>query len=465
MTSLALAAAVALLLAAWVSVLRHRRVAPWARLAASLAPPLAFTLVIVLSAGRFGDLRVALEGVSFELGDEALEAVRVGGSPEEDHLVVRDLPPGFLTFEPADGGARAVLSPAEPPRLGEEGQQRPAVVRVGEDDEPFHNTLPLEDGLELTRPGGRRLTFDDGRFVSPDGETGPELPGRRDELGLPILRHLPPELEVWPLGVYGVPEGEGPAATGAFVYRAGAFNRKPFLALTEPGVEAGDGAFVPEVALLADGDRERFALYRVDLEPAVPAAGEGAAGRSRTQERRSFTARLRGSRLTLLLDTPFHVRLSGRALERLAEEARGGRPLWTVTVAGDDPAMATGGGTMVLGLPMLGAPMAAELFGRLQPEEDGLRVVTHRGARFYRWGEGFEVGERAAALLRVSRLGVPWGAVAALWAAALAALAAGWTLRREPLPLVLLTAVELFLAWRLLLGYQGAFLDPRVRLS
>ena len=107
-----------MLLAAWAATVLHARRAGagdgeagnprWAVVAASVAPPLVVTLVVLAAAPRFGDLRVALEGLSFEVGPRAVAEVRVGGSPERDHLVVRDLPPGYLTFRATRDGDLAV---------------------------------------------------------------------------------------------------------------------------------------------------------------------------------------------------------------------------------------------------------------------------------------------------------------------------------------------------------------------
>ena len=71
---------------------------------------------------------------------------------------------------------------------------------------------------------------------------------------------------------------------------------------------------------------------------------------------------------------------------------------------------------------ILGGPLAAELFSRVRVDGGEVLATTHTGARRYQVGEAFRVGDRSAAVVRVSRLGVPWGAMLLLWATAVAAL-------------------------------------------
>jgi len=490
-SSLGFAAAAALLLAAWWAAIaagrRGAAVPRWASLAASLAPPLAVTLVVVFAAPRFGALRVALEGLRFEVGEQAVDEVRVGGSPELDHLVVRDLPPGFLTFTAgADGSLTATVHAApaaEPPASGGDGEEGEeagrtyALLRVGD---RLHNAHPLADGDRVVVDGGE-LVFDAGKpgFRAAEAAVGeqtggdipPPFPVRRGFLGLRLGRELPPETEIHPLRWYGTADG---APRGAFVYRGGGllgYTRSGFL-LALPAADAelrtAEGEnhrFEASAATLADGAEERFALYRVDQAPRPAEEGDP---RSRVQERRSFRARWTVGVLDLVLDTPYFVDLSPRMLRRLGAR----RPAGGDDGAGDGALFAVVGRGAVavtqddrlgyLDFPVVGEPLAGELFSRIRPEGDRLQVTTHTGSRRLDAGDAFAVGERTAALVRVSRMGVPWGALLAVWGTALAAFAAGARLRRRPLPLLVVTGVELFLAVRLLIAYQGAYLDPAV---
>ncbi len=512
-------AGAALLLVAWVAVIRRARRAArgpegatgnaasdtprWAVVAASVAPPLLVCLVFLAAAPRFGELRVALEGLSFEVGPRAVAEVRVGGSPELDHLVVRDLPPGFLTFRATRDGDLAVdLHPqsrtgsARP--AGEEPDRVFALARVGGDDAELANSFEIGDGDRLRIAGGGELTFDAGRpALGPAGEGYPELARRTGRAGLPIARQLPPEAEILPLRYYGAKAGStageageagepgeagggdtvlvgvGGRPLGAFLYRGGGYLRSDFrVALPGPEVEVvraggaegeADGeaevaAFDPRLAVLAPGESRRFALYRVDYAP--PPDEEGDA-RSRIQERRSFEAGWRDGRLELVLDTPSYVQLGNTVqLGEAALEAGGGDPALLAMVGNPNAAAAMDDDPSLLVFRILGGPLAAELFSRIRVDGGEVLATTHTGARRYRLGDAFRVGDRAAAVVRVSRLGVPWGTMLLLWATAVAALLAGWDLRHRPLPLILLTGVELFLATRVLIAYQGAFLDP-----
>ncbi|HMB51695.1 MAG TPA: hypothetical protein VKU40_00175, partial [Thermoanaerobaculia bacterium] len=461
---------------------RRRGVPGWAAFAASLAPPLAVTLVVLFAAPGFGALRVALEGLRFEVGEQAVREVRVGGSPADDHLVVRDLPPGFLTFAAdADGDLVATVHPAEeeaePPVAAGDGEDDQAgrtyaMLRVGDEDAPLHNTFPLTDG-DRVMAAGRTVAFERGKpgFVTGDaetdpgdGEAAPEIPRRRGFLGLRLGRELPPEVEIHPLRWYA---GTGDAPLGAFVYRGGGWFGGYFrggyrLALPTADAELlGEGderhTFEEVAASLADGTSQRFALYRVDQEP-LPVEPDDP--HSRIQERRSFRARWNGGTLDLVLDTPYFVDVSRAHLDRLAQRGEGEALLavvgrGAVAVTQDD---ALG----YLDFPVVGEPLAGELFSRLAPDGERLRVTTHTGSREHRSGDAFAVGERTAALVRVTRMGVPWGTLLAVWGTALAAFLAGAAPRRRALPLVVLTGVELFLAVRLLIAYQGAYLDPTV---
>lgn len=546
LSSLAFVAAGTLLLVAWVVViLRARRdgevgateeastgaLPRWAVVAASVAPPLAVSLVLLAAGPRFGELRVALEGLSFEVGPQAVAEVRIGGSPEFDHLVVRDLPPGFLTFRATtDGTLVADLHPqtrtdsASP--AGEEPDRAFALAKVdggGDDDGELANSFEIGEGDRLRLAGGGELVFDADRpALGSEADGYPELSRRTGRAGVPIARQLPPEAEILPVRYYGArsaaadfgteapdstggsPEagqandnttvlvGIGGTPLGAFLYRGGGYLRSDFrIALPGPEVElvraedsqppetggdaevatnpSGDAndpsgtpgtepqiaAFDPRLATLEPGDTRRFALYRVDYAP--PPREDGDA-RSRIQERRSFQARWHDGRLELVLDTPSHVQL-GKATLAAAAEGGDGPPLLAL-MGKPDAAAAMEDDPSLLAFPVLGGPLAAELFSRIRVDGDAVRATTHTGARSYRVGEAFRVGDRSAAVLRVSRLGVPWGTMLLVWATAVAALLAGWSLRHRPLPLLILTGVEFFLALRLLIAYQGAFLDP-----
>ena len=475
--SLALALAIGALVALWVvAFLRTRRGDPVGRapvvLAATL-PSLAFALVALAAGPRFGDLRVALEGLRFRMTDGGGPSeVRVGGSPEEDHLVVPDLPDGFLTFRRTGGGVAIdihpdISPPADDPEAGEAGR-RFAVVRV-DGRRPFHNAVEL-DGPATITVGGQRARLDPGN-----------LPVRRTRLGPwrpRILRQLPAEQEIFSLRDVAAPARGAPLLgprgepLGSFVARdAGSFEllrfvpwllrKRPFIVLVDEPVQAalpsGNVGFRREVKMLGDGESAHLALFRIDLQ----ARGGSDLPPSRVQERRSFRASYQRGALDLVFDTPAYLRIRPAELDNLRRRARraGAPPLLRLLSRRFEST--AGEGQMLFEFSALGDPLATELFSRIElPEGDDLRVTTHTGARVFHLGDAFEVGEASAAILRISRLGLPWGTLLLLTVGSVVAVTAGFSRRQQLLPFVFLSGVEMLLALRLLIAYEGGVLDP-----
>lgn len=515
--SLALPGTVALLLAAWiVAGLRARRGKPvgWdAIVLAGIAPPLLLTLVMLGAWPRFGDLRVALEGVRFRL--EELGSgfqVRVGGASEEDHLVIRDLPPGFLTFE-LDGEQVTVEVAPDTSRTvepgGEPARRRFAVVRVN-GQRPFHNAVPLDEPAQVVS-AGTRLAFDPARpAFGPEGEGFPEIPRRITKVWkfpIPVFRQLRAEQAAHPLRYYGSSDpanlellGATGEPLGSFIARDGrnpglnplswlnlpeVLRRRLYLVLTEESVRverpgAEPIGFQRRVTTIPDGESASFALFRVDYEKPLFEKEEPAAVQekkeeekkeeeeeeepppSRAQERRSFSARFEKGTLDLLFDTPAFVQLGTAELESLKRRAERADVPPLLRLVSHRFLDTAGEGQMLLEYPVLGEPLATELFSRIELPEDGrLRVTTHTGARAYQLGEAFEIGGSGAALLRISSLGLPWGALALVWAMAAIAVVGGRSWRQRFIPLVLISGVELLLALRVLIAYEGAFIDPQ----
>jgi hypothetical protein len=495
--SLALPATVALLLAAWlIAGFQSRQGKPtgWsAVLLAGLAPPLLVTWVMLAAIPRFGDLRVALEGVRFRLeglGQGQGFRVRVGGSPEQDHLVVRDLPPGFLTFQLDGSRVHADLAPdtVELQDQEEETEARKpfAVVRVN-GARPFHNAVPL-DGPARVVVNGTALDFD------PDGPAFgagyPEIPRRTNAvLGFKyrMFRELRAEQTIHPLRYYGSPDPDrellGPEGEplGSFVARDGgslSFRRQLYLVLADESVRVESqgqktAGFERRVATIEDGGSANFALFRVDfVKPWKDKAALAAAAQhgeedeeepppSRVQERRSFRVRFDKGVLDLLFDTPSYVQLRTTELDSLKRRAKRADVPALLRLVGHRFLFTGGEGQMLLEFPALGEPLATELFSRIElPEDDRMRVTTHTGARSFRLGDAFEVGDAAAALVRITSLGLPWGTLLLVWIVTAVAVVTGRAWRERLTPLVLLSGVELLLALRLLIAYEGAYVDP-----
>lgn len=514
--SLALPGAVALLLIAWIIAgLRARggKPAGWdAIILAGIAPPLLLTCVMLAAGPRFGDLRVALEGVRFRLGELGSGfQVRVGGASEEDHLVVRDLPPGFLTFE-LDGEQVKVEVVPDTSRTVEQGgepaRKRFAVVRVN-GQRPFHNAVPLDEPAQVIA-AGTRLAFDPGQpAFGPEGEGFPEIPRRTTnvwKVKVPVLRQLRAEQAAHPLRYYGSsdPEKELLGATGeplgSFIARDGrnpgvnpltwlnlpeVLRRRLYLVLTEESVRverpgAEPVGFQRQVTNIPDGESASFALFRVDYEKPLFEKEEQAAAEkeeevkkeaekdeeepppSRAQERRSFSARFENGTLDLLFDSPAFVQLGIAELESLKRRAARADVPPLLRLVSHRFLDTAGEGQMLLEYPVLGEPLATELFSRIELPEDGrLRVTTHTGARSYQLGDAFEIGGSGAALVRISSLGLPWGTLVLAWAMAAIAIVGGRSWRQRFIPFVLISGVELLLALRVLIAYEGAFIDPQ----
>ena len=118
---------------------------------------------------------------------------------------------------------------------------------------------------------------------------------------------------------------------------------------------------------------------------------------------------------------------------------------------------------MVLSFPQLGPRVQNELFSAMRISESGdcrVRVTSHTGTRCYESGEAFRIGDRAAAILRITEIATPWGIVATLFV--LGFLSYFWLQRHQAdtIAVIIVTAAEVLLAVRLLIAFEGALLDP-----
>ncbi len=457
---------------------------------------------MIASLPRFGDLRVALEGVRFRLDSSSSQEIRVGGSPEEDHLVVRDLPPGFLTFHLDGNHVEADLSPDTTQPLDQEGEDEThklfAVVRVN-GERPFHNAILLDKPARVV-VDGTAFAFDPERpAFGPKGRF-PKIPPRTTkvlDIKIPIFRELQAEQAIHPLRYYGStnqdqellgPEGQ---TLGSFIVRDGRktslnplswstqelLRHHLYLVLTDDSVRVERQGKEPiefqrKIAVIENGKEATFSLFRVDyVKPWKDKAPQTSIGKkeeddeepspSRVQERRSFTARLDKGVLDILFDTPSYVQLAATELESLQRRAKRAEVPALLRMVGRRFIFTAGEGQMLLEYPVLGDPLSTELFSRIELPEDGrMRVTTHTGARAYRLGDAFEIGDATAAIVRVTRLGLPWGTLVLIWAVSAVATMTGRAWRERLIPLVLLSGVEFLLALRVLIAYEGAYVDP-----
>jgi hypothetical protein len=431
-----------LTVACWV-MLRDEDWRPFAVAFLAAAPFLLFSTIAIytFATAPAGEYRVALEGFELDLAANG-EPVTVGGGAdgeEADDLIVRDLPPRFLMFR-VEGENLVAALPGELDRAGENPTH--AVVRV-DDERPFANSVAVKNG-----------------------ETFPLIPARRQKIterwSIPILRNLNAQTAMYPLRFWSRPKGSDEVVTGAdgaplgsfLSFDGGFFRNRLFVTFTGDGTKAGGKQYNPRVAVIEQGTPRSFALFRLDY--ADPKLGDDR--RSLAQERRSFTASYEKGRLSVVFDTPDVVRLAPDVVERLVKD--GSFLLATRDPRRDAPVISN---QMVLSFPQLGPRVQNELFSAIRVSESGdcrVRVTSHTGTRCYASGEAFRVGDRAAAIVRVTELGTPWGIIATLFV--LAFLSFLWMRRHDAatIAIIIVSAAEVLLAVRLLIAFEGALLDP-----
>jgi hypothetical protein len=416
------------------------------------APFLLFSTIVILTFAfaPAGEYRVALEAVEIDLAANG-EAVTVGGAAdgeEADDLIVRDLPTRFLTFRVE--GQRVVASL---PNELDHAIENPAHAAVRIDDEkPFANSIAVKSG-QAVRIGDMPTTV-------------PSIPPRKqkitESLQVTILRNLNAETMMYPLRFWSragesdeVVTGPDGAPLGSFFsFDKGFFRKTLFLTFTGDGTTVGGARYQPRIAVIDSGAPRAFALFRLDF--ADPKLGDDR--RSAAQERRSFRASYEKNRLSLVFDTPDIVRLAPERIVPLI--ADGAFLLATRDPRRDAPVVAN---QMVLSFPQLGPRVQNELFSVIRVSESGdcrVRVTSHTGTRCYASGEAFRVGDRAAAVLRVTEMSTPWGVIATLLV--LAFFAFTWMRQRESdtIAIVIVSAAQVLLAVRLLIAFEGALLDP-----
>jgi len=451
----------------------------------SIAPFLLFSSVVVAAflTAPAGEYRAALEAVSFRFSAD--DAVTVGGGTDgddADDLIVRDLPPHYLTFRREGESVAAYLPPAVNP---ENDNPSYAAVRV-DGERPFANSVLLGAGSTI---GGRE--FDIGRrMITAAGTTYPAIPKRKQEFfwwSIPILRNLTAETAMYPLRFLARPVGAEDPATdrngvvlGSFLsfdaesadgetlvgrIRSaflGFFRPSLYLTLTGDGTEVTVGGkavsgYQIRIAEIKPGRDRHFALYRLDY--ADPARGEES--HSAAQERRSFRASYNNDRLSLVFDTPDIVRLPPESIVRLLDrqKEKGSFLLATRDSSRNTP-IATN--QMVLSFHDLGPRIQNESYSAMVITEKGdcaLRVTTHSGTKCFDLGDAFSIGDDAAAIVRLTRIQIPWAMIATLFL--LSFLSIGWPgwLEQNPGAVIIISAAEVLLAVRLLIAFEGGVLD------
>ena len=462
----------------WVIKPKKRQIALPLVLLVGLMPPALVTFTMWGAAQGFGDIRIALEGFYFDLDRMGDKEISVGGSKQDDHLFVRDLPKGFLRLQLE--GNQLVLKIHQDESARESGNF--AAVRTSTSS-PFHNAVPLVDGASLQfGKTGPELVFNASERLFHRKETLSLVPGvpieRRRNRGLPVLKNLPAGIRNYPLRFYGLalPKGDDRPvlrlqdgrAIGSFLGWSGLLNKDPYLVITDPELVINQGeetfSFQNEVHALQDGKGIGVHLYRLDYKD--NRGGRG--GRvSRAQERRSFFVQYREDRVEITLDTPVFVHLKGSELKQVQRRARtaGNSEPLTLTLADDRYFKVDDHHRIFLDFGIVGNQMEHELFSAIAfsyGKDHDLRVTTHQGRFAYDFGQGIAIGDKTGLKMRVDHLALPWPFLVVLWVVALTALASGLELRAHPIPFLLLSGMELFLGLRILIAFQAAALDTAV---
>jgi hypothetical protein len=442
MTGFLFGAILLVTVACWVK-LRDEEARPYAIAFIAAAPFLLFSTIVILTFAKApaGEYRVALEGLELDLAANG-EAVTVGGGTdgeEADDLIVRDLPPRYLTFR-VEGEHVVAALPDDLDHAIENPTN--AAVRVDK-ERPFANSVAVTNGAIF-----------------------PPIPPRRQKItndwSIPIKRNLNAETTMYPLRFWARANGSdevmtGPdgAPLGSFLsYEGGFFRKTLFVTFTGDGTVLNGRRYQPRIAVIEQGTPRKFALFRLDY--ADPKLGDDS--RSLAQERRSFRASYDKGRLVIVFDTPDMVRLAPDDIARLVD--KGSFLLATRDPRRDAPVVAN---QMVLAFPQLGPRVQNELFSAIRISESGdcrVRVTSHTGTRCFASGEAFRIGDRAAAIVRVTEIATPWGIVATLFV--LAFLGFSWMKRHDSntVAIVIISAAEVLLAVRLLIAFEGALLDP-----
>ncbi len=102
-------------------------------IAAGLIPAVLTTLIMWTGRGSFGDLRVSLESFIFDISE--ITSIRVGGSQDQDHLVVEGIPDSFLRIE-AEGNGLVI-------RLDPESSERSRVLARFDSGERDNRAAPF----------------------------------------------------------------------------------------------------------------------------------------------------------------------------------------------------------------------------------------------------------------------------------------------------------------------------------
>jgi hypothetical protein len=452
---------------------------PWRLLSLlflAAAPTLLFSSIVLYAfrAAPAGEYRVALEGVELRLG--AGEAVTIGGGThgdEADDVIVNDLPPRFLTFR-VEGDAVVVELPAELDHEIENPQY--AAVRV-DGNKPFANSISLaaHPRVIVNLREQERVTLDVGKQAfGSGGAIWSIVPKRTQPFGsvsVPIGRNLAADTAMYPLRYWARPRGSHDSSTGSdgaplgsfLSWENGFFRQDLYLTLVGDGasVTLPDGTvkrYERRVAEIRAGKGHDFAVYRLDYSD--PAADKD--NRSRAQERRSFRASYDDGRLSIVFDTPDMVRLSSASVAKLVarEKVKTSFLLATRDPTRNAPIASN---QMILSFPQLGRRVQNEFYSAIRVSEDGdcaVRVTSHTGTKCHDSGDAFRIGQDAAAILRLTRMQVPWGIILTVLTLSLCSAAWAWQHSDSTMPQILISAAEVLLAVRLLIAYEGALLDP-----
>lgn len=444
----------------------------------SLLPPLFVTGIFSSQPDTYENLRVSMEGFRFRVGQLSQSQLTIGGSKDRDHLVVPGLPDGYLRiFERGNGIAIEISDKAQ--------DQGFAMVRFsgpGESTGPFHNSVSLSHGAQVLIGDEEptALTYDaqNWQFSRNENNTAcAPIPKRTQEfLGreFTLSKNLSPHMRMFPIRYYGQTTEElkaskqlrGPdsESLGSFFFWHGSLYRQPHFLLTDPAIKVTNGnqthAFNPVVGTLGKGESGRISLYRIDY---YHPGGRKKPRSCRIQERRSFSISYDKGMVDITLDTPGYVHLTKEDLKKVRQRSGGAMSDLQLTLARESYSRNATDDRVFLNFSVAGKSLDHELFSAITFNKDGtgLEVTTHTGRREYQFGEAFLVGDKGAVKVRIAKMAMPTGLILLVWLGSFLALAGKLDGLRAPIPVILLSFTEFFLAMRLLVGFEAAALDTR----
>jgi hypothetical protein len=453
------------------------------RLVGFLVAPAMLTLVIFASIGEFGDIRLALQGFVFELPLRGEGIVSIGGQESDnedegkfsDHIRIRSIGQRSVTIGQGPDGIALTIHP--PKKTPEKSKTSVVVIKSGKyyDERKLVNTYELRHGDSLleTGPKARKWTWNAVmRCLILNDEPCRVIPERMSRISIggikvPIFKNNNADVAIFPLRTFGYNNDNGlneksDITTGSFLHWGGGwFNRKVMLTISDTDLVliSNDTHHyfdpTPVAFALANEDTSAaITICRVDFRD--PKDVDDAGGR--VQDLRGMTLRRNSKTLTVSLETANYLTLEN---ELFLNSPKG----QAATMFLYDRRHAEMGdrSQVLLNFSACGDRLLRELYCTIKPQPDGDFIMTvPAGLRRIKSGMSFIAGERAAVILNITHLQFPVSLIFIIWAGTILTCIAGWRSCQAPLVFLLVATAQYLLAWRLLIGIEGHFLDPSV---